>query len=75
MGTVLGIKAFGIAIMGGLESARGIFLCGILYGIFEGLLSGYLYTGIRDIIGFSLVILLLFLKPEGLFGIKSVEKI
>jgi branched-chain amino acid transport system permease protein len=75
MGTVLGIKAFGIAIIGGLESARGIFICGLLYGVLEGLLSGYLYTGIRDIIGFSLVILLLFFKPEGLFGIKAVEKI
>jgi len=75
MGAVLGIKAFGIAIIGGLESARGIFLCGILYGIMEGMLSGYLYTGIRDIVGFSLVILLLFLKPEGLFGTKAVEKV
>jgi branched-chain amino acid transport system permease protein len=75
MGTVLGIKAFGIAIIGGLESAKGIFICGVLYGIMEGMVSGYLYTGIRDIIGFSLVILLLYLKPEGLFGIKSVEKI
>ena len=75
MGLVLGIKAFGIAIIGGLESAKGIFLCGILYGILEGMISGYLYTGIRDIIGFSLVILLLYLKPEGLFGIKAVEKI
>jgi branched-chain amino acid transport system permease protein len=75
MGTVLGIKAFGIAVIGGLESPKGIFLCGILYGILEGLLSGYLFTGIRDIIGFSLVIFLLYLKPEGLFGIKSVEKL
>ena len=36
MGTVLGVKAFGIAIIGGLESAKGIFICGILYGIMEG---------------------------------------
>jgi len=75
MGTVLGIKAFGIAVIGGLESPKGIFLCGILYGILEGLLSGYLFTGIRDIVGFSLVICLLYFKPEGLFGIKSVEKL
>lgn len=75
MGTVLGIKAFGIAVIGGLESPKGIFLCGVLYGVLEGMLSGYLFTGIRDIIGFSLVICLLYLKPEGLFGIKSVEKL
>ena len=75
MGTVLGIKAFGISIIGGLESAKGIFICGVLYGVLEGMLSGYLYTGIRDIICFSLVILLLILKPEGLFGIKTFEKV
>ena len=75
MGTVLGIKAFGIAIIGGLESAKGIFICSILYGILEGVLSGYLYTGIRDIIAFSLVILVLFLKPEGLFGKRTFEKV
>lgn len=75
MGTVLGVKAFGIAIIGGLESAKGIFICGILYGVMEGMISGYLYSGIRDIIGFSIVILLLFFRPQGLFGIKTVEKV
>jgi branched-chain amino acid transport system permease protein len=75
MGTVLGVKAFGIAIIGGLESAKGIFICGILYGVMEGMISGYLYSGIRDIIGFSIVILLLFFRPQGLFGIKAVEKV
>ena len=64
MGTVLGIKAFGIAIVGGLDSAKGIFITGILFGVLEGLLSGYLYTGIRDIIAFSLVIAVLFGWPQ-----------
>jgi branched-chain amino acid transport system permease protein len=75
MGTILGIKAFGIAIIGGLESAKGIFICGLLYGVMEGLLSGYLYSGIRDIIGFSVVILILFIKPQGVFGKKVIEKV
>lgn len=74
MGLVLGIKAFGIAIIGGLESAKGIFICGILYGVLEGILSGYLWTGIRDIIAFSLVILVLLFRPQGLFGIREIEK-
>jgi branched-chain amino acid transport system permease protein len=68
MGTVLGLKAFAIAIIAGLDSPRGILLCGLLYGAVEALLAGYFYTGIRDILGFSLMILALFLKPEGLFG-------
>jgi branched-chain amino acid transport system permease protein len=75
MGTVLGIKAFGIAIVGGLDSAKGIFITGIFFGVLEGLLSGYLYTGIRDIIAFSLVIVVLFFKPQGIFGKRLVEKV
>lgn len=68
LGTVLGLKAFAIAIIAGLDSPRGILLCGLAYGAVEALLAGYFYTGIRDILGFSLMIVALFIKPEGLFG-------
>lgn len=74
MGTVLGLKAFAIAIIGGLEAGRGIFICGIVYGVIEGLLSGYLHTGIKDIIGFTLMIAFLLLRPTGLFGRPSEER-
>lgn len=74
MGTILGLKAFAIAIIGGLEAGRGIFVCGLLYGVLEGLLSGYLYTGIRDIIGFTLMIGVLFVRPNGLFGRRTEER-
>jgi len=74
MGTILGLKAFAIAIIGGLEAGRGIFVCGLLYGVLEGLLSGYLYTGIRDIIGFTLMVLVLFVRPNGLFGRRTEER-
>jgi branched-chain amino acid transport system permease protein len=73
LGTVLGLKAFAIAIIAGLGAPRGILLCGLVYGAMEALISGYLYTGIRDILGFSLMILVLFLKPEGVFG-KPIEE-
>ena len=75
MGTMLGVKAFGIAIVGGLDSIKGIFLTGILFGVLEGLLSGYFYTGIRDIVSFSLVIVVLFIKPQGILSKRRVEKI
>ena len=74
LGTVLGLKAFAIAIIAGLGAPRGILICGLVYGAFEGLVSGYLYTGIRDILGFSLMILALYLKPEGLFGKRQEER-
>jgi len=68
LGTVLGLKAFAIAIIAGLGAPGGILLCGLGYGALEGLISGYLNTGLRDILGFSLMILVLFVRPEGLFG-------
>ena len=70
----LGLKAFAIAIIAGLAAPRGILICGLLYGAFEGLVSGYLYTGIRDILGFSIMIIALFLRPEGLFGVRQEER-
>jgi branched-chain amino acid transport system permease protein len=74
MGTVLGLKAFAIAIIGGLEAGRGIFVCGLLYGVLETLLAGYLWTGVRDIIGFTLMILVLLVRPNGLFGRAAAER-
>lgn len=74
MGTVLGLKAFAIAIIAGLSAPRGILICGLLYGAFEGLVSGYLYTGIRDILGFTLMIGVLYLWPEGIFGRPQEER-
>jgi branched-chain amino acid transport system permease protein len=74
MGTVLGLKAFAIAIIAGLAAPRGILICGLVYGAFEGLVSGYLYTGIRDILGFTIMIAALYLRPEGIFGRRQEER-
>jgi branched-chain amino acid transport system permease protein len=74
LGTVLGLKAFAIAIIAGLAAPRGILICGLIYGAFEGLVSGYLYTGIRDILGFSIMIVALYLRPEGIFGRAQEER-
>lgn len=74
MGTVLGLKAFAIAIIGGLEAGRGIFVCGLMYGVMETLLAGYLWTGVRDIIGFTLMIFVLLVRPNGIFGRAAVER-
>lgn len=74
LGTVLGLKAFAIAIIAGLGAPGGILLCGLGYGALEGLISGYLNTGLRDILGFSLMILVLFARPCGLFGKAESER-
>jgi branched-chain amino acid transport system permease protein len=75
MGTTLGLKAFVIPVMAGLAAPRGILICGILYGALEGLISGFMFSGIRDILAFALMILVLYFRPEGLFGKPAVERV
>ena len=75
MGTTIGLKAFAVAIIGGIESPRGIVVAGILYGIFEAVVAGYLGTGVREILGFGLVVLVLLARPWGLFGQPAVRRV
>lgn len=75
MGTTIGLKGFAVAIMGGIESARGIVAAGVLYGVFEAIVAGYLGTGVREICGFALVIIVLFARPWGLFGAAALRRV
>jgi branched-chain amino acid transport system permease protein len=75
MGNILGLKAFAVAIIGGLDSPRGIFVCALAYGVFEALCAGYIYPGIRDTLGFLLVILVLLVRPTGFFGRVQIQKV
>ncbi len=75
MGAIIGLKAFAVAIIGGIESPAGIVAAGILYGVFESLVAGALGTGGREILGFALVILVLLLRPWGLFGTPAVRRV
>jgi branched-chain amino acid transport system permease protein len=75
MGTTIGLKAFAVAIIVGIESARGIVIAGFLYGVFEAAVAGYLGTGMREILGFGLVILVLLARPWGLFGIPALRRV
>lgn len=68
IGTALGFKGFAVAIVGGLAAPRGVLLIGLLYGLLEAMISAYLFAGIRDIVGFSLMILALYFLPFGILG-------
>ncbi|MFZ5633911.1 MAG: branched-chain amino acid ABC transporter permease [Bacillota bacterium] len=63
-----GIKAFTAAVIGGIGSIPGSLLGGILLGMTEGFGSGYLSSGYRDAIAFSILVLVLLIRPTGLFG-------
>jgi branched-chain amino acid transport system permease protein len=75
MGTLIGLKAFAVAIIGGLDSAGGIVVAGLLYGLIESFVAGYLSTGAREIVGFAVVILMLVVRPWGLGGSRPARRV
>ncbi len=75
MGTLLGLKAFAAAIIGGLANPWGVMLAGVLYGVVESVAAGTLGGSYREIVGFAMVIVALALRPNGLFGQMQVKKV
>jgi branched-chain amino acid transport system permease protein len=75
MGTLIGLKAFAVAIIGGLGSAAGIVVAGFLYGLVEALVAGYVSTGAREIVGFAVVIAMLVVRPWGLGGVRPARRV
>ncbi len=68
IGNLANLKAFAIVIIGGLGSFSGAVTAGLLLGVFESLGAGYVSSGYQDAVGFILLILILILRPKGLFG-------
>lgn len=75
MGFIPGIKAFTAAVVGGIGSIPGAVLGGFLIGILEIFAESYISSAYKDVIVYSILILTLLLKPEGILGEKFVEKI
>ena len=75
MGTALGVKAYAVAIIGGLESGWGLLIGGIILGVTEGLTAGYISSGYKEMPGFLLLIAVILIKPNGLFGKKLIKKV
>jgi len=75
MGTLFGLKAFAVAILGGITSAWGVMLAGLLFGLVESLITAFLGSSYTQILTFALVIVALALKPDGLFGRAGVKKV
>ncbi len=75
MGTMLGLKGFSAAVLGGLTSSTGSVLGGFILGILESLAAGYLSSAYKDAAAFIILVLMLLLKPEGLFGKKEIKKL
>lgn len=75
MGGSLGLKAFAVAIIGGLSSGLGIIIGGLILGITETATGFYISTGYKDVPGLLLLLLVLAVKPSGLFGKATIKKV
>ena len=74
MGTLLGLKGFCAAMLGGLGSSMGAVLGGFLLGILESLGIGFFSSSLKDAIAFLLLLLILYLRPGGILGAKAVHR-
>ena len=71
----IGLKAFPAAVVGGFGSLPGAIVGGLIIGIVESLSGFYLPTGFKDIAPYIVVLLMLWFKPNGLFGEKLRKKV
>jgi branched-chain amino acid transport system permease protein len=75
VGIMLGLKGFCAAIIGGLSSGFGTVLGGLLLGILESLGAGLISSGYKDAIAFIILLLILFVRPQGLFKKADSERV
>ena len=75
VGTMLGLKGFCAAVLGGLGSSPGSILGGFLLGVLEALGAGLLSSGFKDAIAFFVLLLVLFVRPSGLLGSRELERL
>ncbi len=75
MGILPGLKAFVAAVLGGIGNLPGAALGGLIIGVTETLVAGYISSTYRDAIAFGILILILLIKPSGLLGKKEIEKV
>ncbi|MBO7486075.1 MAG: branched-chain amino acid ABC transporter permease [Spirochaetaceae bacterium] len=75
MGSMPGLKAFVAAVLGGIGSVPGAMLGGFILGIAETLTKGYINSQYADAISFSILIIILLIKPSGLLGKKVRVKV
>jgi branched-chain amino acid transport system permease protein len=76
----IGIKAFAVVLLGGVNSIGGAIVAGIILGMLENVAAGYLDPllpggGLAHVVPFFVMIIVLIFRPHGLFGLASIERI
>ena len=75
MGSMLGLKAFVAAVLGGIGSIPGAMIGGLIMGVAESLTKGYISSTLSDAVVFGILIIVLLLKPSGIMGKYVKEKV
>lgn len=75
VGVMLGMKGFVGAVLGGLGSPVGAVVGGVLVGLVEAMTAGYLSSAYKDALPFVIILLVLFVRPSGIFGAASTERV
>jgi branched-chain amino acid transport system permease protein len=73
--SAIGLKVFPVVILGGLDSIEGAIIGGIIIGLLETFTGGYLSPSLRDVVPYIVLVLILLMKPYGLFGLKEIERV
>lgn len=71
----LGLKAFPATVLGGFDSVLGSAASGLIIGVLENLVGGYLSSTLKEVAGFALILVVLMVRPFGLFGQKRIERV
>ncbi|MEE9148654.1 MAG: branched-chain amino acid ABC transporter permease [Candidatus Tectomicrobia bacterium] len=76
---LVGLKVFPVVILGGLESIGGVIIGGLIMGMVESLAAGYIDPlvggGTKDFVHYVLMVLVLFIRPYGMFGHETIERV
>lgn len=75
VGIALALKGFAAAMLGGMGNPKGAFVGGILLGLIEALTAGYLSSVYKDAAAFVVILIVLFVLPQGLFGRTSTDRV
>jgi branched-chain amino acid transport system permease protein len=75
VGVMLGLKGFCAAILGGLGNPMGAIAGGLIVGVTEAMTAGYISSAYKDAVAFIMILLVLILIPNGLFGVRGTERV
>ncbi|MFN3133561.1 branched-chain amino acid ABC transporter permease [Roseibium sp.] len=75
VGVGLALKGFAAAMLGGMGNPKGALVGGLLLGLFEALTAGYISSQYKEAVAFVVILAVLFVVPQGLFGQKTTERV